>query len=122
MQLGFVSAIFPDLNLSQVLDFAHESGFKTMELMCWPMGKADRRYAGVTHLDVANEVAKSITTYLSNSNLVLHLPICWLQQKSDLEEVRTFTVLHPHCWEVNPLPEVHHCSYHIEINPLERGN
>src|SRR3954469_24164411 len=55
MQLGFVSAGFPDLNLSQVLDFAHETGFTTVELMCWPLGKADRRYAGVTHVDVANE-------------------------------------------------------------------
>src|SRR3954470_24360659 len=55
MQLGFVSAIFPDLNLSQTLDFARETGFTTIELMCWPMGKADRRYAGVTHVDVANE-------------------------------------------------------------------
>jgi len=55
MQLGFVSAIFPDLNLSQVLDFAREAGFTTVELMCWPVGKADRRYAGVTHVDVAND-------------------------------------------------------------------
>jgi sugar phosphate isomerase/epimerase len=55
MQLGFVSAIFPDLNLSQVLDFAHETGFTTVEVMCWPVGKADRRYAGITHVDVAND-------------------------------------------------------------------
>jgi len=52
MKLGFVSAIFPDLDLEGVLDFACEAGFQTVELMCWPVGKAERRYAGVTHLDV----------------------------------------------------------------------
>src|SRR5436305_5134835 len=52
MQLGFVSAIFPDLSLAEVLAFASDEGFACVELMCWPAGSADRRYAGVTHLDV----------------------------------------------------------------------
>lgn len=52
MELGFVSAIFPDLSLEEVLQFAAEEGFLCVEVMCWPPGKADRRYAGVTHLDV----------------------------------------------------------------------
>lgn len=54
MELGFVSAILPDLTLEQVLKFASEQGFDTVEVMCWPKGKAERRYAGVTHIDVAN--------------------------------------------------------------------
>jgi sugar phosphate isomerase/epimerase len=54
MQLGFVSAILPDLSLEEVLAFAAEEGFSCVELMCWPPGGADRRYAGVTHVDVAN--------------------------------------------------------------------
>ena len=53
MQLGFVSAILPDLTLEEVLVFAAEEGFACVEVMCWPPGGADRRYAGVTHLDVA---------------------------------------------------------------------
>ncbi len=67
MQLGFVSAILGDLSLEQVLEFAAEEGFACVELMCWPPGKADRRYAGVTHLDVtqfsddqANRVKKLV--------------------------------------------------------------
>src|SRR5690348_1782035 len=52
MQLGFVSAIFPDLSLEEVIGFAAEEGFDCVELMCWPPGGADRRYAGVTHVDV----------------------------------------------------------------------
>jgi sugar phosphate isomerase/epimerase len=54
MQLGFVSAILGDLSLAEVLAFAADEGFSCVELMCWPPGKADRRYAGVTHLDVTD--------------------------------------------------------------------
>ena len=52
MQLGFVSAILPDLSLEEVFSFARQEGFGCVELMCWPPGAADRRYAGVMHLDV----------------------------------------------------------------------
>src|SRR3954452_23659764 len=54
MKLGFVSAILPELSLDEVLAYAAEAGFSCVELMCWPPGKAERRYAGVTHLDLAN--------------------------------------------------------------------
>jgi len=53
MKLGFVSAILPDLDLDGVLAFARGSGFATVEAMCWPVGRAERRYAGVTHVDVS---------------------------------------------------------------------
>ncbi|MCB0024669.1 MAG: sugar phosphate isomerase/epimerase [Caldilinea sp.] len=52
MRLGFVSAILPDLSLEEVVEFAAESGYGCVEVMCWPKGKAERRYAGVTHIDV----------------------------------------------------------------------
>ena len=51
MRLGFVSAILPDLSLEEVVEFAAESGYGCVEVMCWPKGKAERRYAGVTHID-----------------------------------------------------------------------
>ncbi|QEL13948.1 sugar phosphate isomerase/epimerase family protein [Limnoglobus roseus] len=54
MQLGFVSAILSDLSLEDVLKFASDEGFQCVELMCWPVSKAERRYAGVTHVDVTN--------------------------------------------------------------------
>ncbi|MCA1686263.1 MAG: sugar phosphate isomerase/epimerase [Planctomycetia bacterium] len=52
MKIGFVSAILPEFDLEQVLGFAAEAGFSGVEVMCWPPGRAERRYAGVTHLDV----------------------------------------------------------------------
>jgi sugar phosphate isomerase/epimerase len=54
MKLGFVSAIVPDLSLEEVVGLAAEENYSCVELMCWPAGKASRRYAGVTHLDVVN--------------------------------------------------------------------
>lgn len=54
MKLGFVSAILPDLSLEEVVAFAAETGYGCVEVMCWPKGKAERRYAGVTHIDVTN--------------------------------------------------------------------
>jgi sugar phosphate isomerase/epimerase len=52
MKLGFVSAILPELSLQQVLNFARAEGFQCIEAMCWPAGKAERKFAGVTHIDV----------------------------------------------------------------------
>ncbi len=54
MKLGFVSAILPDLSLEEVFSFAAEAGYDCVEVMCWPKGKAERRYAGVTHIDVTS--------------------------------------------------------------------
>jgi sugar phosphate isomerase/epimerase len=54
MKLGFVSAILPEYTLEQVMSFAAEAGFSSVELMCWPPGRAERRYAGITHLDVTS--------------------------------------------------------------------
>ena len=61
MKLGFVSAILPDLPLKDVVAFASNAGFDSLELMCWPKGKAERRYAGVTHVDVADFDAAEAT-------------------------------------------------------------
>jgi sugar phosphate isomerase/epimerase len=46
MKLGFVSAILPELSLEQLFTFAVAEGFTCVELMCWPVGKADRKFAG----------------------------------------------------------------------------
>jgi sugar phosphate isomerase/epimerase len=60
MQLGFVTAILPELPLEEVLAFAAEQGYRSVEVMCWPPGKAERRYAGVTHIDVTTLDAAAI--------------------------------------------------------------
>ena len=54
MKFGFVTAILPELSFDNVLNFARHEGFSTVEVMCWPVGKAERKYAGVTHIDVTS--------------------------------------------------------------------
>lgn len=54
MKLGFVSAILPELSLGQLLAFAAAQRFACVEIMCWPVGKAERKFAGVTHIDVTD--------------------------------------------------------------------
>ena len=62
MQLGFVSAILPDETLEQVFSTAADIGYDCVELMCWPVGKAERRYAGVTHVDCTDFDANKADT------------------------------------------------------------
>ncbi|MEZ4717079.1 MAG: sugar phosphate isomerase/epimerase family protein [Caldilineaceae bacterium] len=74
MQLGFVSAILPDLSGDEVIDFAGTEGFDCVEIMCWPEGKAERRYAGVTHINVADlsdRDVRSIHDLLSKKNVAI---------------------------------------------------
>ncbi len=53
MKLGFTTPVVAEMSLEEVLAFAHEEGFACIEACCWPVGKADRKFAGVTHVDVA---------------------------------------------------------------------
>lgn len=50
--LGFHTAILPDLSFEEVLQMAAKIGYQCLEVCAWPPGKAARRYAGVTHVDV----------------------------------------------------------------------
>ena len=60
MKLGFNTAILPDLDLEGVLGVAAELGYSCIEACCWPPGKAERRYAGVTHIDVESLEAAGV--------------------------------------------------------------
>ena len=51
MKLGFVSAILDQSSYEEMMDTASEMGFQCVEVACWPAGKAERRYAGVSHID-----------------------------------------------------------------------
>lgn len=51
MKLGFVSAILDQSSYEEMIDTASELGFACVEAACWPQEKAERRYAGVSHID-----------------------------------------------------------------------
>jgi sugar phosphate isomerase/epimerase len=55
MKLGFLTAPLPDTPLMDIADWAVDNGFEVLEIACWPRaGGATRRYAGTSHIDVAN--------------------------------------------------------------------
>lgn len=66
MKLGIVSAIFNQSNFEEMIDIVVDSGLECVEVACWPKGKAERRYAGVSHIDTKNlteEKAQEILAY-----------------------------------------------------------
>ncbi|MDG1437894.1 MAG: sugar phosphate isomerase/epimerase, partial [Emcibacteraceae bacterium] len=72
MKLGIQSAILDGMTFEEVVDFASDNNFKCIEFMCWPKGKAERKYAGVTHIDVVDltdEDAKYINEYCASRNI-----------------------------------------------------
>ena len=72
MKLGFCSAILPDHDLAGVLKVAAEIGYDCVEIMCWPLGKSERRYAGVTHIDLDSfnsELKSKIWSQLQSYNI-----------------------------------------------------
>jgi len=53
IKLGFLSVILGELSFEEIIEFAAENGLACVEIPCWPAGKAERKYAGVSHIDVA---------------------------------------------------------------------
>lgn len=72
MKLGFITAICDGMTLEEVVDFAAENQLECLEVACWPQGGAQRRYAGVSHIDVANlteEKAAEIKELCASKNV-----------------------------------------------------
>ena len=74
MLLGLVSAIADTMDYEEMIDFVAETGLECVEVACWPAGKAERRYAGVSHIDVDRvlsepEYAAHVTEYASAKNV-----------------------------------------------------
>ncbi len=64
MKLGLVSAILPDFTFEEVVDYAASVGFRCLEVCCWPKGKAARRYAGITHIDLEGLTDEKMKYYV----------------------------------------------------------
>lgn len=74
MQLGLVSAILDQSDFYEMIDIVAENGLECVEVACWPAGKAERRYAGVSHIDTENltaEQAQKYRAYAAEKNVAL---------------------------------------------------
>lgn len=74
MKMGLVSAILDGWNFEEMIDTVSEMGFQCVEVACWPQGKAERRYAGVSHIDVA-ELDDDKAAYILNYCKQKHVEI-----------------------------------------------
>src|SRR5258706_14070086 len=62
MKLGLLTAPFPETPLMDVADWSAANGFESLEIACWPRTSGPtRRYAGTSHIDVANLSAGQAT-------------------------------------------------------------
>jgi sugar phosphate isomerase/epimerase len=74
LDIGFVSAILAEKSFEEVITFAAHNRFACVEIMCWPKGKAERRYAGVTHIDVDkldDTIITDIKTVLAHNQVYI---------------------------------------------------
>jgi len=72
MKLGVMSAIFDQSSFEEMIDIVAENGLECVEVACWPRGKAERRYAGVSHIDVnrlTQEKAAEILAYCQKKDV-----------------------------------------------------
>ena len=78
MKLGFVSAILDGWTFEEMIDTASEMGFSCVEVACWPQGRAERRYAGVSHIDVDSltpEYRRPTSRITASERRVLKFPL-----------------------------------------------
>lgn len=74
MKLGLVSAICDTMTYEEMIDTVAENGLECVEVACWPAGKAERRYAGVSHIDAERVLeddayANHILTYAAEKGV-----------------------------------------------------
>lgn len=74
MKMGLVTAILDGWTFEEMVDTVSRMGFQCVEVACWPQGKAERRYAGVSHIDVARVVededyARYVLNYCQERNV-----------------------------------------------------
>ena len=72
MKLGLVSAILDWMPFEEMIDTVSRLGYECVEAACWPSGKAERRYAGVSHIDAEeldDEKAEYILGYCREKNV-----------------------------------------------------
>ena len=51
MKMGFITSLFDGWTYEEMIDEVARLGIECIEVAAWPKGKAERKYAGVTHVE-----------------------------------------------------------------------
>lgn len=97
MKLGLLSAILAEKNFRQTVDLCQEIGFQALEVACWPNQGKQRRYAGVSHLDVNQLSPKELEmelNYAAQRNVQVSALAYYPNPLSSVEEERTEAIAH----------------------------
>lgn len=94
IQLGFATAIVPELSLAEVLRLAADIGYDCVEVMCWPPASGiERRYAGVTHIDATGltpEKCRQIAALTAETGVQIsalgYYPNCLAPDRAEAEQ------------------------------------
>lgn len=73
-KFGLLTAILDGWTFEEAVDTAAELGFECLEVACWPAGKAERRYAGVSHIDAErvlddDDYAEYVKDYIAKKGM-----------------------------------------------------
>ena len=74
MKLGIISSILDGWTYEEMIDEISRIGYECVEVACWPQGKAERKYGGVSHIDVNNldeEKKEHILSYVAEHGITI---------------------------------------------------
>lgn len=74
MKLGLVTAILDQSDFKEMIDIVSQNGLDCVEVACWPTGTAERRYAGVSHIDtqtITQEIADELNGYAADKGVAI---------------------------------------------------
>lgn len=76
MKFGLLTSILDGYSFEEVVDIAAQQEFQCLEVACWPAGTAERRYAGVSHIDCERVCSdKAYAEYILEYTASKHIEI-----------------------------------------------
>ena len=97
MKLVLLSAILAEKNFRQTVDLCTEIVFEAVEVACWPKQGKQRRYAGVSHLDVnqlSHAELEAELNYASQKNVQVSALAYYPNPLSPVEEESAAAIAH----------------------------
>ncbi|PTQ83788.1 sugar phosphate isomerase/epimerase [Trichococcus patagoniensis] len=97
MKLGLVTSILDQSDFKEMIDIVAENGLDCVEVACWPAGKAERRYAGVSHIDtesLTQEKADELNAYASSKGVEISALAYYPNPLDENPEKRQQTIDH----------------------------